>query len=371
MQSETLIPEAPTEGPATAHVGPRHVSGFVSGTSRTAVGTADDSVLDPVLGDAVERLKDWLCAADSMACKRQGQVPNTLAIKIQKGFDLFCMLMHERIGDASPLPQRQKEQMGLRIRRELLPYLLLTDNAECLYAKPRGYAGDFLSIEHIYRDEAHGKGRIGALIDRCFLNQPAAIAVRNRRALLRDEILRTVADRGEVATIMSLACGPATEVFDAFEQLPDPAVLRSTLVDGDFQALAFVSDKRDARILQRQIAILPANLAEVVAGTHVLDVPPHDLVYSIGLVDYFEDDFVVALLNRIHGCLGTGGRVVIGNFHPSNPSKALMDYVLDWKLIHRTEDDMNRLFRRSSFGRTCTRIRFEPAGVTMFAECIK
>ena len=48
-----------------------------------------------------------------------------------------------------------------------------------------------------------------------------------------------------------------------------------------------------------------------------------------------------------------------------------MDHILDWKLIHRTEEDMNRLYAASSFGQACTDIRFEAAGVNMFAECIK
>jgi hypothetical protein len=57
-------------------------------------------------------------------------------------------------------------------------------------------------------------------------------------------------------------------------------------------------------------------------------------VYSVGLIDYFSDASVR-------------------------------------KLIHRTEDDLHRLFAASAFGRPCTRIRFEAEGVNMFAECVK
>ena len=69
--------------------------------------------------------------------------------------------------------------------------------------------------------------------------------------------------------------------------------------------------------------------------------------------------------------LAPGGRVILGNFHPNNVDKAFMDYVLDWKLIHRTEDDMNRLFAQSKFARPCTRFRFEQEGINLFAECVK
>ena len=57
--------------------------------------------------------------------------------------------------------------------------------------------------------------------------------------------------------------------------------------------------------------------------------------------------------------------------YPRNPSKALMEHVLEWKLIHRTEDDLNRLYHRSYFAEPATRIQFEEQGINLFAECVK
>ena len=90
-------------------------------------------------------------------------------------------------------------------------------------------------------------------------------------------------------------------------------------------------------------------------------------MYSIGLIDYFEDRFVIGLLDAIHDRLRPGGRVILGNFHPDNPTRAVLDHLLDWKLIHRTENDMNRLFEASRFGRPCDEIRFEAERVNLFA----
>jgi extracellular factor (EF) 3-hydroxypalmitic acid methyl ester biosynthesis protein len=64
-------------------------------------------------------------------------------------------------------------------------------------------------------------------------------------------------------------------------------------------------------------------------------------------------------------------RVISGIFHPSNPAKEFMDYVLEWNLIHRTEADMNRLFANSLFKKPCSRIQFEALGINLFAECRK
>lgn len=77
------------------------------------------------------------------------------------------------------------------------------------------------------------------------------------------------------------------------------------------------------------------NLIYLALGRRQLNLPPQDLVYSIGLIDYFNDQLVVKLADA-HQILRPGGRLVLGNFHPSNPSKAFMDYVLDWRLLHRS-----------------------------------
>ena len=63
--------------------------------------------------------------------------------------------------------------------------------------------------------------------------------------------------------------------------------------------------------------------------------------------------------------------MILGNFHPENSGKAFMDHILEWKLIHRSEDEMNQLFAESKFGRPCSEIRFEQEGINLFAECVK
>jgi extracellular factor (EF) 3-hydroxypalmitic acid methyl ester biosynthesis protein len=60
----------------------------------------------------------------------------------------------------------------------------------------------------------------------------------------------------------------------------------------------------------------------------------------------------------------------MGNFHSLN-LKAFMGHVLDWRLIHRTEDDRSRLFRASVFCSPCSNVRFEEQGINLFTECIR
>jgi SAM-dependent methyltransferase len=293
--------------------------------------------------------------------------------QIRQGFQQFAVHINEQLGtDAPDLNETIREEVGARLQREILPYILLTKSAERVYSKPRGYAGDFLTIDIMYQNQPDGTGRLGPLLDKCFQELPAAKAVRNRRGLLAEYIQETLKEtEGKTAKVTSLACGPAAEIFDAFETLEDKSRLHATLIDIDLQALAFVSDKANRLSLTPRMDLVNGNLVYLATGRQELKTKPQDLVYSIGLIDYFSDKFVILLLNYVHKLLRPGGKVLLGNFHPQNSTRAMMDYILDWKLIHRSEEDMNRLFQTSNFARPCTDIRFEPEGINLFAECIK
>ena len=325
-----------------------------------------------LLFSEINRFKALVQKADEEALQNQGEIPASLFSEVLTRFRAFSEYLNATLGDASGEPELIRHEMSQRIKLEILPYILLTETAERMYSKPRGYAGDYFTIQLIYENKPSGTGRIGPLMDACFQDEPAAKAVRNRRYLLLDEIQRTFNEKeGSVVRVTSMACGPAAEVFDCIASLDDPAKIDATLVDIDMQALAFVSDRIERSRLKRYVKPVFGNLVYLATGRQKLDIPEQDLVYSIGLIDYFNDKFVIALMNYVYDLLAPGGRIILGNFHPRNTTKALMDHVLDWKLIHRTEEDMNRLYAASRFGSPCTNIRFEEEGVNLFAECRK
>lgn len=340
------------------------------------VGDAPDSqiaITRTALRGLLAELRQALVAADRVALANRGNLPAAHAAQLPPLLARFAGRLNELIGEAAGLDASVAEALGVLVHSELLPWLSMTDTADRVYAKPRGYAGDFYSIERIYQNQPGGAGRLGAALDQCFLALPAAQAVRNRRQLLQTIIEDSLmSHRAGPLQLMSLACGPAAELFDTYACLPDPRVLQSTLLDIDTQALAFISAKSQAAGLQNCITTLRGNLLSLADGRQQLPpLVPQNLIYSIGLIDYFDDAQVIALMNLAHRWLAPGGRLVLGNFHPSNPNRALMDHVLHWRLIHRNEADMHRLYRASRFGKAATRIVFEAQGINLFAECEK
>jgi SAM-dependent methyltransferase len=171
--------------------------------------------------------------------------------------------------------------------------------------------------------------------------------------------------------VASLACGPAREIFDAFERADDTERLQVSCIDIDREALAHVSAQADKAKLSGRVRTLHANLIYLATGRQELDLPPQDLIYSVGLIDHFSDELVTALMNWVHDKLRPGGRALLGSFHPRNPTRGLMDHVLDWRLTYRVEADIDRLYASSKFGRTATRTAFEDEGIAFLAECRK
>jgi len=329
---------------------------------------------DPVVMKAqgvIDSFKQLLTSLDKEGIKN-GSVSEESYQKFGSHARSLMLTMHEVLGEKSSLGENVRAHIGERLQHEMLPYILTTETADRFYSKPRGYAGDYLAIGNIYRNVPGGTGRLGPIIDRMFLETPPSKAVRNRRVLFADEIVATVGAQpdGKV-NVMCMASGPASEVFDAFARLDDKTRLRVTLLDIDLQSLAYVDDIRARQKLVNQINLVNENLIALYLGRGKTKVEPQDLIYSIGLIDYLNDKLVNKLLQYAYENLAPGGRVILGNFHPNNPAKEFMDYVLEWNLIHRTEEDMHRLFEHSSFRRRCTKIRFEAEGVNIFAECVK
>lgn len=72
--------------------------------------------------------------------------------------------------------------------KEIYPYFMRSRFAERCYFKPKGYAGDFMMMEMIYRNSPAGDGKLGVIIDEWCLNSIDSKAIRGRRKLLSRQL---------------------------------------------------------------------------------------------------------------------------------------------------------------------------------------
>jgi len=104
----------------------------------------------------------------------------------------------------------------------------------------------------------------------------------------------------------------------------------------------------------------------LVLGKGATKLDPQHMIYSIGLLDYVEDEFALRLLNWLSGHLVPGGTAILVNFEASNPDRPLMDHILDWQLFHRTANQIKDLIARSSFSSSEPEIQPDDTGTQLF-----
>ena len=217
------------------------------------------------------------------------------------------------------------------------------------YEKPLGYPGDFGIMNFLYNDIAVGDSIYQKLISQVGLEQPVAASVPPRMRALCGHIRDVVAGTEDrAARICSLGCGPAREVAVYLrETLPTNAV-EFTLIDQDYEALSYAHSDI-VRAAERwggraRAECLFVSFAQFLKSYELFDrIKDHDLIYSAGLFDYLRTTQAQQLAAALYTGVKPGGRLVIGNMAGPSDGKWCIEYVLDWTLLYRTEEEMREI----------------------------
>ncbi len=236
--------------------------------------------------------------------------------------------------------------------------------------KPRGYAGDAEMMALIYRNQYEGKGLFDKLMHKIGTECVAGEAIRNRRQLMLNEFKPL-----EKGKVLSLAAGPAQEIYDSIEMGANQ--LEFTALDHDIVTLknaqnkiqspnlkyaianAFHLIKGNKKILYPRKQFLPyCDPKKDFKGKRKLFLPvkyeikdlkpaTYDLIYSIGLFDYIKtysssDKGTIKLTSILFDLLKPGGKLLIGNVSHVMPIGIIwtMNCICDWYLIHRSEHEV-------------------------------
>ena len=233
-------------------------------------------------------------------------------------------------------------------RTELGEVIFAAPFVDRIAKKPYGYAGDFEMMNQIYNNDMLGETLFARCFNKAFLEAPASKAVRNRSEYLYGKLVSEVESRpGQVVKILSVASGPAREIQLILERSPHLADrLQIDLLDQDLRSLkmAKVSLLRLARKAGVELKINYVNLAIKNVLENKLSTGPYDMIYSAGLFDYFSDAVARLAGAALYRHVGKGGKLIIGNFNITNPSRFIMECGGDWHLVHRSVDEMKALF---------------------------
>lgn len=234
-----------------------------------------------------------------------------------------------------------RHRVDFEIRRHPVAGAALLDPfVRRAHLKPRGYAGDAVLLDFIYQHASvqHEREHAPAMVRAAMqftTNSDAPRAVRNRAALLADEIDAT-AERVARPEIMSLACGHLREA-PLSRAVRGKALGRFLAVDQDVESLAVVRQETACF----GVEAVEGSVKTVIARGESLG--QFDFVYAAGLYDYLNDKVAARLLQALFARVKPGGKVWVANFMPDIEDRGYMEAFMDWWLIYRDEVQMRQL----------------------------
>lgn len=264
-------------------------------------------------------------------------------------------------------------------RRQLHPLLLCAPFLRRTYHKPLGYAGDYEMVNMICRDPFEGGSLFARLVNYWFLQQPPAVAHRNRLGYLGERIADVsvrASGEGRIARILTLGCGPAHEIQRFIEEKPFCDRTHFTLLDFNDETLAATCMRLEE--IKRQhhrttsIVTTKKSVNNILkeASRAVGPAAQYDFVYCAGLFDYLTAPMCQRLSGILYDWLLPGGLLVTTNVDSSNPRRLIMDFVMDWHLIYRDGRELAAL-RPERVAADACEIKSDLTGVNIYSEIRK
>jgi len=264
-------------------------------------------------------------------------------LTVDKVYDDILSIEKENIAEFEADVYRGKRIFEKRYRN----YFIGGEYIKRSLEKPCGYAGDFKIIDDIYRNEPHTTG-FERLWDNYFQQLATPKAIRERKEDFKKIIIDFIIKKNNKnIRIMNLASGPAREIKEIFESGTNNISLNVIFdcYDIDTKAIEYaqqlLNNGKNVNFFQKNAIrlALKKNIEE--------EIPyKYDLIYSTGLFDYLDERVATRLVSNLKKLLKQDGLMVISNARDkySNSSAGWMEWVAEWYLIYRTEDEFKKIF---------------------------
>lgn len=244
---------------------------------------------------------------------------------------------------------------------------------EWSFRKPYGYAGDFKIIDDIYQNNPKTMG-FARLFDNYFMMSAISVAVRNRKEDFKRLIIDFANKNQEhKIRIMNLACGSCRDVKEIMssDQLVNKNIIFDCY-DQDIKALEYaknlLNDIPDVNFVQEN-----ALRIGVTKNLHSLIKFKYDLIYSTGLFDYLNYRISERLISNLRKILNPNGLLIVSDVRDkySNPSVHYMEWVGDWNLLYRDDNEFRKIFYDSGFCDNELKSLYEQQGIMQYMSARK
>ncbi len=285
--------------------------------------------------------------------------------------------LYFRLTDLNATMTEEERERALEHHREVVqPFFLQSPLVRRCVDKPLGYPGDYVTVEMLFGSEDHGVSTLARILSHYTMNCGPAQAHRARPAWLVSHLRKQEQALGRPLRVLTFACGPEHGLRE-YTALGGTG--HYTLCDFDPAPLDY------CRRQFEKLARLPRNgvpmpeLRFIQLSTYQLmrqrdslgklhhPDGPMDVVIAAGILDYLKDNVIARFLEMMSSLLAPGGVLLLTNLNQHNPWRALMEYVCDWYVIHRTGAQFQELCESpAERGLRTLELTQDPSGTNLF-----
>ncbi len=217
--------------------------------------------------------------------------------------------------------------------------------------KPLGYAGDYAMIEMFYNYKPLSTG-LGYYFDGFFLSNTLASADITRKDGMKELIKDYLENSSDAKLkILNYGCGSCREMKELFSDYSPKQTIEYTCVDQDAAAIEFSKNALKKIPTNITIDFIQANIVDLLKryrNADDLEAPlsGKNLVYSMGLVDYFTDNVLKLFVEFCLKGLIPGGKLIIAHKNRRKARSFLSPkWLCDWMFYTRDKTEVLKLIK--------------------------
>ncbi|MFH1728272.1 MAG: class I SAM-dependent methyltransferase [Pseudomonadota bacterium] len=219
------------------------------------------------------------------------------------------------------------------------------------FKKSSNHVGDHELFSLIYSKELFSQSLFDQCIESFFINLPEAEGFRERIEYFNNWLI-DVFNKNEKQDlkILSVVSGSAIELNNLLrsKQLKLKYPLEIHCIDQDLNALkqaqATFKELQLGKEAMIKFIFIQKNISSIISAKFTDD--NYDYIYSVGLFDYLSDPVASLAAVNLLKYLKEDGELVIGNSSYEANRKLEMIFLLKWYIVHRTEKDLLKLFKK-------------------------
>lgn len=249
------------------------------------------------------------------------------------------------------LSEEEATKIKENFRKKLSPWYSKSFLMDRGLKKPRGYPGDYLTLEHIYDEQPNPASKgVGIYLDNIFMKQTLSKAVRNRKDFIKNNLASQLLQRNGKLEVLNIASGSCREWAEIFSRLENEiGGLRLACLDHDNESLKYMQERLRSISEKGKLETHNENVMRFMLRKPKKNREKYgtfDIIYSIGLEDYLSDKHLKKLIPAMRNLLKTDGISIDSFKDKRHYDKTSYDWFSDWKFVPREEGEVEELFNK-------------------------